>query len=202
MSTTVCQVMEGLEHQFCSLWRKMFVGTLRLQECSERELLAWVRYYLSGGITNQFTPEVTRKLPDAVRGNGYIDFVTDDVVDRAGLALRGLGVAISTVSIAVTGTEIKILVKYDGKALPAMFDFSETPYSEARFRCLQNKTSNVKRNHSNGIQRGPFLYLSQLINFIEILRIALFISQAKDQLRCKLSKTRLLILEHKYNSNY
>jgi hypothetical protein len=162
------------------------------------ELLALVRYYLSGGIKS----EVTRKLPDAVRGNGYIDFVTDDVVDKVGLACRRLGVVISTITIAVTDAEIKKLVKYDGKALPAMIDFSVTPYSEARFRCLQDKTSNVKRNSSNSIQRGSFLYRSQLINFIKILKIALFISQAKDQLRCKLSKSRLLILEHKYNSNY
>jgi len=202
MSTTACQVMEGLEYRFCSLWRKMFVRKLRLHECSERELLVLVRYYLSGAITDQFAPEVTRKLLDAVRCNGYIDFVTDDVVDRAGLAFRGLGVVILTVSIAVTSAEIKKLVKYDGKALPVMFDFSETPYSETRFRCLQNKTSNIKRNRSNGIQRGSFLYRSQLINFIEILKIALFISQAKDLLRCKLSKSRLLILEYKYGSNY
>ncbi|WP_213991527.1 hypothetical protein [Sodalis sp. dw_96] len=202
MSTTACQVMEGIEYWFCSLWRKMFVGTLRLHECTERELLVWVRYYLSGGITDQFTSEVTRELPNAVWDNDYIDFVTDDVVERTRLVFRGLGVFISTVSIAVTGAEIKKLVKYDGKALLEMFDLPETPYSEARLRCLQNKISNVKRNHSNGIQRGSFLYRSQLINFIEILRIALFISQAKDQLRCKSSKTRLLILEHKYNSNY
>ncbi len=202
MSTTACQVMEGIEYWFCSLWRKMFVGTPRLHECTERELLLWVRYYLSGGITNQFTSEVTRELPNAVWDNDYIDFVIDDVVERTGLVFRGLGVVILTVSIAVTGAEIKKLVKYDGKALPAMFDFSETPSSETRFRCLQNKTSNVKRNRSNGIQRGSFLYRSQLINFIEIFKIALFISQDKDLLRCKLSKSGLLILEHKYGSNY
>nr|WED68824.1 hypothetical protein PJ912_00245 [Pectobacterium colocasium] len=79
MSTTVIQVVESFEYLFSSLYRKDFVRTLRLNECSERELLPLVRCYLLGWFADQVTPEVKSKLPGTVHGNGYIDFIIDDV---------------------------------------------------------------------------------------------------------------------------
>ncbi len=50
MSTTITEVTECFEYLFSSLYRKAFVKTLRLNECSERELLPLVRCYLLVGL--------------------------------------------------------------------------------------------------------------------------------------------------------
>jgi hypothetical protein len=58
-------------------------------------------------------------------GHGYIDFVIDDVAVE--FAVRKPGAARSALSASVNSTEVKKLMKYDGKALLVLFDFSDTP---------------------------------------------------------------------------
>lgn len=48
MATTITEITECFEYFFSSLYRREFVKTLRLNECSERELLPLVRCYLLG----------------------------------------------------------------------------------------------------------------------------------------------------------
>ena len=79
MATTITEIMECFEYFFSSLYRREFVKTLRLNECSERELLPLVRCYLLGWFADNVSPEVKSKLPGTVSGHGYIDFVIDDV---------------------------------------------------------------------------------------------------------------------------
>ncbi|MYL96049.1 hypothetical protein GTI95_27450, partial [Citrobacter werkmanii] len=43
---TITEITECFEYFFSSLYRREFVKTLRLNECSERELLPLVRCYL------------------------------------------------------------------------------------------------------------------------------------------------------------
>ena len=79
MATTITEITECFEYFFSSLYRREFVKTLRLNECSERELLPLVRCYLLGWFADNVSPEVKSKLPGTVSGHGYIDFVIDDV---------------------------------------------------------------------------------------------------------------------------
>lgn len=136
MATTITEIMECFEYFFSSLYRREFVKTLRLNECSERELLPLVRCYLLGWFADNVSPEVKSKLPGTVSGHGYIDFVIDDVAVE--FAVRKPTAARSNVSATVNSTEVKKLMKHDGKALLVLFDFSDAPYSEEQIESFRN----------------------------------------------------------------
>ncbi len=110
MATTITEITECFEYFFSSLYRREFVKTLRLNECSERELLPLVRCYLLGWFADNVSPEVKSKLPGTVSGHGYIDFVIDDVAVE--FAVRKPTAARSNVSATVNSTEVKKLMKW------------------------------------------------------------------------------------------
>ena len=145
MATTITEITDCFEYFFSSLYRREFVKTLRLNECSERELLPLVRCYLLGWFADNVSPEVKSKLPGTVSGHGYIDFVIDDVAVE--FAVRKPTAARSNVSATVNSTEVKKLMKHDGKALLVLFDFSDTPYSEEQIESFRNWPSLGRGNH-------------------------------------------------------
>ncbi|EKR1870056.1 hypothetical protein KF297_000494 [Salmonella enterica subsp. diarizonae serovar 11:k:z53] len=145
MATTITSVTKSFEYFFHSLYRTEFVKTLRLNECSERELLPLVLCYLLGCFSDDVSPEVKGKLPGSITGNGYIDFVIDDVAVE--FAVRKPTAARSNVSATVNSTEVKKLMKHEGKALLVLFDFSDTPYSEEQIESFRNWPSLGRGNH-------------------------------------------------------
>ncbi len=145
MATTITEITECFEYFFSSLYRRVFVKTLRLNKCSERELLPLIRCYLLGWFADNVSPEVKSKLPGTVSGHGYIDFVIDDVAVE--FAVRKPTAARSNVSATVNSTEVKKLMKHDGKALLVLFDFSDTPYSEEQIESFRNWPSLGRGNH-------------------------------------------------------
>ncbi|EPD8212107.1 hypothetical protein ACSEBM_002840 [Yersinia enterocolitica] len=159
MATTITSVTESFEYFFHSLYRTEFVKTLRLNECSERELLPLVRCYLLGCFSDDVSPEVKARLPGSITGNGYIDFVIDDVAVE--FAVRKPTAAKSTVSATVNSTEMKKLMKYDGKALLVLFDFSTTPYSEAQIEAFRDWPSLGKGNHKKSAFNVAYFYVEK-----------------------------------------
>ncbi len=145
VATTITEITDCFEYFFNSLYRREFAKTLRLNECSERELLPLVRCYLLGWFADNISPEVKSKLPGTVSGHGYIDFVIDDVAVE--FAVRKPTAARSNVSATVNSTEVKKLMKHDGKALLVLFDFSDTPYSEEQIESFRNWPSLGRGNH-------------------------------------------------------
>ncbi len=145
MATTITEITDCFEYFFSSLYRREFVKTLRLNECSERELLPLVRCYLLGWFADNVSPEVKSKLPGSVSGHGYIDFVIDDVAVE--FAVRKPTAARSNVYATVNSTEVKKLMKRDGNALLVLFDFSDTPYSEEQIESFCNWPSLGRGNH-------------------------------------------------------
>lgn len=156
MATTITEITECFEYFFSSLYRREFVKTLRLNECSERELLPLVRCYLLGWFADNVSPEVKSKLPGTVSGHGYIDFVIDDVAVE--FAVRKPTASRSNVSATVNSTEVKKLMKHNGKALLVLFDFSDTPYSEEQIESFPQLALSWSRESSQvRIQRRLFL---------------------------------------------
>ena len=145
VATTITEITDCFEYFFSSLYRREFVKTLRLNECSERELLPLVRCYLLGWFADNVSPEVKSRLPGTVSGHGFIDFVIDDVAVE--FAVRKPTAARSNVSATVNSTEVKKLMKHDGKALLVLFDFSDTPYSEKQIESFRNWPSLGRGNH-------------------------------------------------------
>lgn len=69
----------------------------------------------------------------------------DDVAVE--FAVRKPTAARSNVSATVNSTEVKKLMKHDGKALLVLFDFSDTPYSEEQIESFRNWPSLGRGNH-------------------------------------------------------
>ncbi|EBO3767278.1 hypothetical protein BTW74_09945 [Salmonella enterica] len=159
MSTTITEVTECFEYLFSSLYRKAFVKTLRLNECSGRELLPLVRCYLLGWFADSVSPEVRGKLPGSISGHGYIDFVIDDVAVE--FAVRKPGAARSALSASVNSTEVKKLMKYDGKALLVLFDFSDTPYTEEQIESFRNWPSLGRGNHRKSAFNVAYFFVEK-----------------------------------------
>ncbi|EAB9500322.1 hypothetical protein DL160_10020 [Salmonella enterica subsp. enterica serovar Typhimurium] len=159
MATTIKAVVESFEYLFSSLYRQEFVKTLRLNECNERELLPLVRCYLLGWFGDNLTPEVRARLPGALSGNGYIDFVIDDVAVE--FAVRRPDAPKATLAAYANSTEIKKLMKYDGKALLVLFDFSTTPFAEQQIESFRDWPSLGQGNHKKSAFNVAYFYIEK-----------------------------------------
>lgn len=160
MSATVKEVVKAFDLLFSSLHRKNFTKTLRLNECCEKELLPLVRTFLLGYFGESLIPEAKTKLPGSLSGDGYIDFIIDDVAVE--LAVRKPDAAKSNLSASVNSSEIKKLMKYDGKALLVLLDFSKTPYTEDQLEKFRDWPSLGKGNHKKSSFNVAYFYLSKL----------------------------------------
>ncbi|EEC7405089.1 hypothetical protein D4L89_RS07180 [Escherichia coli] len=159
MSTSIRDVVSSFDYLFSSLYRREFVKTLRLNECNERELLPLVRCYLLGWFGDNLTPEVQAKLPGTLTGNGYIDFVIDDVAIE--FAVRRPDAPKATLAAYANSTEIKKLMKYDGKALLVLFDFSATPFTEQQIDAFRDWPSLGQGNHKKSAFNVAYFYVEK-----------------------------------------
>ena len=159
MSTSVRDVVSSFDYLFSSLYRREFVKMLRLNKCNERELLPLVRCYLLGWFGDNLTPEVQAQLPGTLTGNGYIDFVIDDVAVE--FAVRRPDAPKATLSAYVNATEMKKLMKYDGKALLVLFDFSTTPFTEQQIEAFRDWPSLGQGNHKKSAFNVAYFYVKK-----------------------------------------
>ena len=150
MAVTVKEVVEAFELLFSSLHRREFTKTLPLNQWGEHELLPLVRTYLLGYFGESLVPEAKSKLPGSLSGDGYIDFLVDNVAVE--FAVRKPTAAKSNLSASVNTTEIKKLMKHDGLAVLVLFDFSKTPYTEEQIESFRDWPSLGKGNH----KKSPF----------------------------------------------
>ncbi|MFQ2049224.1 hypothetical protein ACK34J_09785 [Aeromonas veronii] len=164
MSTTVTEVTECFEYLFSSLYRRSFVKTLRLTEYSERELLPLVRCYLLGWFADHLLPEVKGALPGSTSGHGYIDFVIGGVAVE--FAVRKPTAARSNLSATVNNTEVKKLMKYNGRSLLVLFDFSDTPFTEEQIESFRDWPSLGRGNHRKSAFNVVYLFVEKRQPFI------------------------------------
>lgn len=159
MAFTVKDIVEAFELLFSSLHRKEFTKTLQLNEWGEQELLPLVRTYLLGYFGESLVPEAMTKLPGSLSGNGYVDFLIDNVAVE--FAVRKPTAAKSNVSASVNSTEIKKLMKHDGLAVLVLFDFSKTPYTEEQIESFREWPSLGKGNHKKSPFNVAYFYLEK-----------------------------------------
>lgn len=125
MSVSVSEVVNSFSYLYSSLWRKEFTKTLRPGEYSERELLPLLRFYLLGRFGDKVSPEVRAILPGALRGSGRLDFMIGDVAVE--FAVRRRNDRACSLRPEYQTTEVKKLLKYDGKGVLILFDLSYPP---------------------------------------------------------------------------
>ena len=159
MAFTVKDIVEAFELLFSSLHRKEFTKTLQLNEWGEQDLLPLVRTYLLGYFGESLVPEAMTKLPGSLSGNGYVDFLIDNVAVE--FAVRKPTAAKSNVSASVNSTEIKKLMKHDGLAVLVLFDFSKTPYTEEQIESFREWPSLGKGNHKKSPFNVAYFYLEK-----------------------------------------
>lgn len=159
MPITVTEVVDAFDLLFNSFHKKDFSKTLRLNEWGEQELLPLVRTFLLGYFGESIVPEAKSKLPGTLTGNGYIDFIIDNVAVE--FAVRKPTASKLNVSATVNTTEIKKLMKHNGLALLVLFDFSKTPYSEDQIERFREWPTLGKGNHKKSAFNVAYFYIEK-----------------------------------------
>ncbi len=160
MSVTITEVVDAFDLLFSSINNKEFSKTLCLKEWGERDMLPLVRAFLLGYFGESIIPEAKAKLPGTFSGNGYIDFIIDNVAVE--LAVRKPTAAKSNLSANVNASEVKKLMKYEGLALLVLFDFSKNPYTEEQILKFRDWPSLGKGNHKKSAFNVAYFYLEKL----------------------------------------
>ncbi|EAT2981426.1 hypothetical protein EDY93_18610 [Salmonella enterica] len=158
MKISIRDVANSFEYLFDSFYRKDFIKTHRFTKGNEREVLPLVRWYLLGCYEDRVYPEFKARLQGSPTGNGYIDFVIDDIAVE--FAVRTEKASKASISATVQTTEMKKLMKYDGKALLVLFDFSDSPYSESEIEEFRNIPSLGKGNHKLSAFNLAYFYVA------------------------------------------
>lgn len=158
MAISIRDVVESFEYLFDSFYRKEFIKTHCFNKGNERELLPLVRWYLLGCFANDVYPEYKARLQGSATGTGYIDFMIGDIAVE--FAVRSVTAPKSSISATVQTTEMKKLMKYDGKALLVVFDFSDSPYSEPEIDDFRHIPSLGKGNHKCSAFNVAYFYVA------------------------------------------
>ncbi|WP_198013949.1 hypothetical protein [Desulforegula conservatrix] len=150
MATTISEVKNAFEILFTGLCNKSFSKSLYLEHWGEKALLPLVRTFLLGYFGHNIEPEKQATLPGGLTGKGKIDFLIDDVAVE--FAVRTPNSGANTLSRRINEDEIKKLLKFDGKALLVLFDFSKKPFSAEELEAFRSHPSLGKGNH----KKTPF----------------------------------------------
>ena len=118
---SVVELVRAFELLYDSIWERDFRKSLDLHVKSERELAPLVRTFLLGYF-GALEPECWSALPGALTGWGRIDFVIGGTAVE--LAVRRPGGPKGHLLPSCNETEVKKLLKHDGKALLVLYDFA------------------------------------------------------------------------------
>ena len=91
-------------------------------------------------------------------GENYRAVCPDMAVE---FAVRKPGAARSALSASVNSTEVKKLMKYDGKALLVLFDFSDTPYTEEQIESFRSWPSLGRGNHRKSAFNVAYFFVEK-----------------------------------------
>lgn len=151
MGTTVKEVARAFHVLYEGLRDSAFTKSLRLNECTERELLPLVRTFLLGWFgQGRVAPEIMSALPGRATRFGRLDFLVDGVAVE--LAVRCKDGLRSNLSAAVNADEVKKLMKYDGLAVLVLLDFTDDPLGDEAIEKFRDWPSLGKGPH----KKSPF----------------------------------------------
>ncbi len=157
MATSINAVQEAFELLFEGMSDPNFSKSHNLDCWNERDLLPLVRTFLLGYFGKSVAPEVTATLPGSKTGTGRIDFIIDDVAVE--FAVRSKYANASNIKKTTNESEVKKLLKFDGKSLLVLFDFSSDPMPEEVLHDFRELPSLGRGNHKTSPFRISHLYL-------------------------------------------
>jgi hypothetical protein len=109
-----------------------------------------------GYFGESIVPEAKAQLPGALTGLGRVDYLIGDVAVE--LAVRSRGKAKANVSASVNTSEVKKLMKHDGRALLVLLDFSDTPATDGDISRFRDWPSLGKGNHKKSSFNVAYFY--------------------------------------------
>lgn len=89
-------------------------------------------------------------LPGSPSGRGVLDFIIGDIAVE--LAVRPRDMAKDRVSRFQNQNEVKKLMKYNGRGLLVLFDFSSAPLTEEEVNSFRENLPRLGKGH----RRSPF----------------------------------------------
>lgn len=156
MAIAIKEIVEAFDLLFASMHKKDFCKTIRLNEFSEQELHPLVRTFLLGYFGESIIPEAKAQLPGSLTGLGRVDYLIADVAVE--LAVRSKGKAKANISASVNSTEVKKLMKHNGRALLVLLDFSDTPATDEDISRFRDWPSLGKGNHKKSAFNVAYFY--------------------------------------------
>lgn len=119
------KVTESLTDAWSIVRDPEFAKTFDFASVGERRLLPLVGMFLAGRFPYKVSREHAAALPGFGLGRGRIDYMVGGVAVE--LAVRRWGDAPSKLFPTQNTTEVRKLLKYDGLAVLALFDFAVEP---------------------------------------------------------------------------
>ncbi|HEX5258993.1 MAG TPA: hypothetical protein VFW35_09465 [Sphingomicrobium sp.] len=157
MATTVKEIVAAFEHLYHAICDRTFSKSLYLDYWSEQELAPLVRTFLLGWFGRDWIDaEQWCELPGCKTQEGRIDFIVDGVAVE--LAVRHRLGSKSSLSASVNATEMKKLMKWSGKSLLVLFDFSKRPFGRDELTNFRDWPSLGKGPHRKHAVNVAYFY--------------------------------------------
>lgn len=122
---SILRIENAFQLLYSKAYDRDFVKTKKLSEWGEAKLLPVVRTFLLGYFGHSVEPEFKVKLHGSVSGSGRIDFKIGDIAVE--FAVRNKGKSKSQLSASVNASEVIKLLKYNGRSVLILYDFTDSP---------------------------------------------------------------------------
>jgi len=156
---TIKSVVEAFGLLYESLHSRDYRKSLNMHEVGERELLPIVRSFLLGCF-GEITPEQVCVLPGAPTGVGRIDFCVGGVAVE--FAVRKPNGTKANLSAVTNANEIKKLLKFPGRSLLVLFDFSRRHFEDEDLERFREWPSLGKGNHKRSAFHVAYFYIKSV----------------------------------------
>lgn len=144
MTTPIKEVRRAFSELFAASFDRDFRKTIRLDKSNEREHLPFVRFYLLG-FFGGLEPEKKTIYPEAKTGWGKFDFMIDKTAIE--FAVRKEKQGPSAALQRVNRSEMIKLMKYEGRSILVIFDYSDNHVSKEQLSQYRELPSLGKGNH-------------------------------------------------------
>lgn len=155
MAASIKKVRQAFTDLYVSSFDPVFRKTIRLDKGNEKEHLPFVRFFLLG-FFGALEPERQTYYPGCKTGWGKFDFMIDNTAVEFAVRMKnhGKGAALEKAN----KSEIIKLMKYKGKSILVIFDYSAEPLSKYDLNAYRKLPSLGKGKHNKYPLNLLYLY--------------------------------------------
>ena len=155
MAASIKEVRRAFTDLYASSFDRNFRKTIRLDKGNEKDHLPFVRFFLLG-FFGGLEPESKTYYPGCKTGWGKFDFMVGKTAIEFAVRRKehGPGAALERVN----KSEIIKLMKYKGRSILVIFDYSPNPLSKVQLNGYRKLPSLGKGNHNKFPLNLLYLY--------------------------------------------